>query len=240
MNAQIVICDDIKEECEIITKEIDSYMSRRGLSFNADIDQDPLSVLNKVKAGIVPDICLLDVEMPRMDGFELAGKLREADYQGVIIFLTSHTELAAKGYKSRALRYVSKLDLPRELPEALDAAFVALKDSDNVSTTLEHSGGIQKIFHRDIVYVRREQKNIIITKGDGTEIRYRISLRDFYDLLSDGRFFIIDKGCFVNLDYISGFSKTDAELINGETLPVSRRSLQPLKVRLAQYWGMEK
>lgn len=39
-----------------------------------------------------PDLILLDVNMPRMDGFQMAGAIRRADRHVIIFFLTDRTE----------------------------------------------------------------------------------------------------------------------------------------------------
>ena len=56
----------------------------------------------EVEDGKIADIFILDVEMPDMDGFELADKIRKYTETSVIIFLTSHDEMASMGYKSKA------------------------------------------------------------------------------------------------------------------------------------------
>jgi CheY-like chemotaxis protein len=48
-----------------------------------------------------PDLFILDIEMPKMDGFELAAQIREAGHKAPIIFLTGN---AARDYLMRAVR----------------------------------------------------------------------------------------------------------------------------------------
>ena len=63
-------------------------------------------------SGYVPDIVLLDITMPNMDGYETLGKLREIeDMQDVpVIFLTSMTTLESElqGIESGAIDYIKK------------------------------------------------------------------------------------------------------------------------------------
>lgn len=56
------------------------------------------------------DICILDIMMPRMDGFTLATKIREVNKEVPIIFLTAKSmkEDAVKGLKIGADDYVTK------------------------------------------------------------------------------------------------------------------------------------
>jgi DNA-binding response OmpR family regulator len=57
-----------------------------------------------------PDICVLDVMMPEMDGFTLAGKIKEANPDMPVIFLTAKSlkEDIVKGLKIGADDYITK------------------------------------------------------------------------------------------------------------------------------------
>lgn len=63
------------------------------------------------------DIVFLDVEMPKMNGMELAREIRSKMPWAIILFLTSHSEFAPDGYRVQALRYITKsrLDADRLL-----------------------------------------------------------------------------------------------------------------------------
>lgn len=56
------------------------------------------------------DLCILDVMMPKMDGFTLAGQIREVDKKVPIVFLTAKSmkEDQLKGYRSGADDYLTK------------------------------------------------------------------------------------------------------------------------------------
>lgn len=65
--------------------------------------------LQKFKNGTY-DLCILDVMMPKMDGFSLASEIREIDPQMPIIFLTAKSlkEDVLKGFKTGADDYITK------------------------------------------------------------------------------------------------------------------------------------
>ena len=64
-----------------------------------------------------PDLVLLDVNMPEMNGFELAQLIREQDHDVLIFFLTDRTEKAdrLKGFDLKGNDYIPKPFYPEEL-----------------------------------------------------------------------------------------------------------------------------
>ncbi len=67
--------------------------------------------------GDQPDLVLLDVNMPEMNGFELARLIREKDRGVLIFFLTDRTEMAdrLKGFDLKGNDYIPKPFYPEEL-----------------------------------------------------------------------------------------------------------------------------
>jgi DNA-binding response OmpR family regulator len=69
-----------------ITFALENALENYG--FQVDTFNDPLLALNNYKANFY-DIVILDIKMPKMDGFELYSKLREKDSKTKICFLTA-------------------------------------------------------------------------------------------------------------------------------------------------------
>jgi DNA-binding response OmpR family regulator len=66
---------------------------------------------------IRPDLILLDINMPVMDGFELAQKIRNCDKNVLLFFLTDRTEKSdrLKGFSLKGNDYIPKPFYPEEL-----------------------------------------------------------------------------------------------------------------------------
>lgn len=86
-----------------------------------------------------PDMILLDVNMPEMNGFELAEKIRRVDKRVMIFFLTDRTEKAdrLKGFSLKGNDYIPKPFYPEELIAKINERF----DSRTVNEVVEYRIG---------------------------------------------------------------------------------------------------
>ena len=67
-----------------------------------------------------PDVVLLDIQMPEMDGLSCAQYLRQLDFMPAIIFCTAYDEHVLDAFKSHAEGYLLKPVMQQELQQVLD------------------------------------------------------------------------------------------------------------------------
>lgn len=77
---------------------------------------------------VKPDLILLDINMPEMNGYEVARNIRETDRQTLIFFLTDRTDKTDRleGFKVRANDYLPKPFYPEELIARIHERFGGL------------------------------------------------------------------------------------------------------------------
>lgn len=230
---RIAVCDDNEIELNEIRKKILKHSE----DFSVAIYPSSRELWFAIQDRDLADVFILDVDMPEMDGFQLAEQITKYRPQALLIFLTAHSEFAARGYRYQALRYVHKLRMDAELYEALDAATLRLLSVQNSFLSVKHSGNYYRIPYNDILYVLRVSRLLEIHTVNET-VTDRRGIRELFELLDDCRFLFIDRSCFINTDYIRYISGTDVTLINGEQLPVSRRMLANLKSYIAKEWNV--
>lgn len=88
------------------------------------------------------DICVLDVMMPKKDGFTLAQEIRQANAEIPIIFLTAKTlkEDILEGFKIGADDYITKPFSMEELVFRIEAILRRVRGKKNKESTLYHIG----------------------------------------------------------------------------------------------------
>ena len=105
----ILIVDDDNE----LTELLDEFLSEH--KFKTKVFHNPMEALSSLKTSI-PDLILLDIMMPEMDGFQLLRKIRET-LDVPVIMLTAKGEVSDKvvGLELGADDYLAKPFEPREL-----------------------------------------------------------------------------------------------------------------------------
>ena len=105
----ILIVDDDNE----LTELLDEFLSEH--KFKTKVFHNPMEALSSLKTS-VPDLILLDIMMPEMDGFQLLRKIRET-LDVPVIMLTAKGEVSDKvvGLELGADDYLAKPFEPREL-----------------------------------------------------------------------------------------------------------------------------
>ncbi|HKO60760.1 MAG TPA: response regulator transcription factor [Pyrinomonadaceae bacterium] len=85
--------------------------------------------LLEAAAKLEPDVCLLDISMPMLDGIETANQLRAIDCPSQIVFLTIHEDpdFVQAALKTGALGYVIKRRMVSDLQRAIRAALAGRK-----------------------------------------------------------------------------------------------------------------
>jgi DNA-binding response OmpR family regulator len=88
-------------------KIVKESLESRG--FEVCMESDGAEVLPAFRR-IRPDVCVLDIMLPNMDGFEIAGKIRELDDEVPILFLTARTRTddLVKGFAMGGNDYIRK------------------------------------------------------------------------------------------------------------------------------------
>ena len=117
-NARILLADDHKEIRDKVRRYLEAEFDVIDAVENGRALLDAAAMSD-------PDVCLLDISMPELDGIETANQLKENGSKAKVIFLTVHedSDFLQAALKTGASGYVIKRrmasDLNRAVKEAL-------------------------------------------------------------------------------------------------------------------------
>ena len=114
------------------------------------------------------DICVLDVMMPKKDGFTLAQEIHTANPEVPIIFLTAKTmkEDILGGFKLGADDYITKPFSMEELVFRIEAILRRVRGKKNKESTLYHIGQFTFDTPKQILAIGDEQRKLTTKENE--------------------------------------------------------------------------
>ena len=103
---KIAVVEDQQEVRDELCRFIRQYAAENSLQVEVLPIEDGAVIAEHYEPGY--DIIFMDVEMPGLDGFGAAEKIRAVDADAVLVFVTNMAQYAIKGYEVDALDYVLK------------------------------------------------------------------------------------------------------------------------------------
>lgn len=189
-----------------------------------------------------PDILLLDISMPGMDGMSLARVLHEGGASPAVIFCTAYQDQALKAFEVEAVDYLVKPVREERLEKALEKArrFLGKDDGHGEDHYVKSTVGGKVILtpiHRVICMISEDKYTTVIHENGSTVIDD--SLTDLEQKYSD-LFFRVHRNALVSRKHLRGLARvkggqTQVLLSGTDRQPeVSRRNVSALRKLLSE------
>lgn len=236
---------------KILVVDDESLARERLISILTELDPD-YKIVGEAENGkqaieqvlsLQPDIILLDIKMPGMNGLEVAQHLIKNDSPPAIIFTTAYDEHALAAFDAQAIAYLLKPiqteQLKRSLLTAQKLRHGQLQDLQTETQnqrrfiSVKVRGDLQLIPVKDVAYFRADQKYIEMRHPAGVALIDE-SLKSLEEEFSN-QFTRIHRNAIVALDAVNGIERDSLGRsyvrLNGcdEKLDVSRRHVADLR-----------
>ena len=240
----ILICDDEPLAVERLSRLV-SQMGHQVIA-TAAYGQQAIEMVQFYQ----PDVVLLDIQMPEMDGLTCAQYLRQMEPSPAIVFCTAYDQHALDAFKSHAEGYLLKPIMQQELQQVLDqltkltqAQMSNLKQKEDMDNQAQRHQiaaktyrGVELVPVENIYYFLADQKYVTVRHKNGS-VLIDETLKDL-ELEFGEQFIRIHRNALVSVHYLEGL-----EVINSgqyqvrcreldERLSVSRRHLPNLRERI--------
>ena len=231
---RIGIVEDDESNRDALLNHLARYDAEHGVQFDIRTFADGRELIEGYRPQY--DILFLDVEMPDVDGFEAAHRVREVDTDVVIIFVTNMGQYAIKGYEVDALSYLVKPVPYFAFSQELKRSLSRVVRSGGDSLMLTTAGGIARVEVADVVYVESNKHRIAVHTLNGT---YQLTgtLAAFEEELVPKGFFRPNRWFLVNLSHVTAVDQTNCRMVGGAELPVSRARRSAFLGALADHVG---
>lgn len=229
----IAICDDdpiiLEQLCKLTRQTLDPYYQVE--LYTAD-SAEALRLYDKVFS-----IVVLDIQLPRDSGIDLARDLITADSRCRVIFVSGFVNYVSEVYDVPHLCMVLKKHLQAQLPRFLLRAAAMVAAEAGRTLTVRSTGANKNVVLSQILYMERRGHNTYLYFQDGSELQTKEKLSSLQDRIGSQHYFRCHISYCVNLQHIGAVRGRELVMANGQIIPVSRPNLKPFNAAWFQYLG---
>ena len=241
---RVIIIDDEKLAREI-TKSYLAKVPEVEVIAECSNGFDAIKKINEEK----PDLIFLDIQMPKISGFEMLELLEDPP---AIIFTTAYDQFAIKAFEVSAVDYLLKPFSEERFNAALKKSYSFLQDKYQQNSAIkniieqndERIEFLERVVIKDgakisilpvdsIKWIEAQDDYVMINSDLGRFLKKK-TMKYFENHLDENAFIRIHRSFIINADYIQHLEQKGKEsyqliLKNGKELPVSKTGLTKLK-----------
>lgn len=235
----IAVCDDNRIFLEDIRNRIENILKAEETACDIVLFDSSPALLEAVRTTRF-DIVFLDIDMPTLDGKQLARELRAtAKNRFKLVFVSDYADEVFSTFQYDIESFIPKNKLSDYLADEIKRIIEIVRKGNRASYAFRFSEELKdntgRVFIDEIMFVETLNGEIFLHT---TDKRYRMIERTFEKLkeefLSYG-FLDNHRTCFVNVMYISCVKTDYIMLKNGTKLPLSRRKKRDIDNALFEY-----
>lgn len=207
----------------------------------AEVITDSLEAVQQVdhhKAQVV----FLDIDMPGLNGLDLACKLREEDQDLCLVFATAHPDHALEAFELYSFDYILKPFNEERIIKTMHRIKNRFSQPDYLEDDLiifEAEGRQIILRPKEIAFIESRDHKTRVKTQHYHDLMINQDLQSLEERLTSRGFFRCHRSYLVNTSYIKmidrfGYSY-DIILNSGERIPLSRRHLAKLKSRMKDF-----
>lgn len=232
-----VLCDDnvqylemlkslVDKECKGILSESDDYSV--GPAFSSGEKLMDYLIDHRV------DVLFLDIDMPELNGFEIA-KIVCKDYKDTkIIFMSAYDNFVYSAFEFYPFAYLRKSHISEELPKVLKRVIEKIHEPDR-TMLLSTVSGPKRIDISSITYVESDRNYYIVHVSRGDQYTCRGTLSSFEKSVEKYDFFRIHSAFLINLEYVDKMLGNGFVSVDKVSLPIAQRRMQEFKKTYMDY-----
>jgi len=243
---RIAICDDNQgyDYNSKLKQLLTVYLTKNNIRNYSIIPYTSgVTLVEEFSLGSVFDFIFLDIDMPGLNGFETAGRIRDLDSNADIIFVTHMAGQMQLGFRYGAKDYLCKPITQQHIDDLLDR----LRDerrrrycNRRYRVKLKKQGGEVDLNLDDILYFESIKKDIHVEMKTGKAFMFRGQISQLEIGLKGKGFVLTHRSFFVNMMYMFALAG-DKVIFNfdykGLAVPVSRGCYIDVKEAFDRYRG---
>jgi two-component system LytT family response regulator len=216
-----ILIDDEKNALEMMEWLLKTYCPQVKVLAMCNSAEAGIEAINKYH----PDVIFLDIEMPKMNGFDMLEQFDNITFD--IVFCTAYDQFAIKAFHYSALNYllkpvdpddlkatVKRIEEKRSIPtkEQFQLLLQNIQQSQKqtpLRIALSTGDGMIFINTKDILYCEAESNYTSVALADGKKIIVAKVLKEIDEALGGPDFFRVHGSFLINLNHVKKFVRNE-------------------------------
>lgn len=229
---KIAVCDDEAQVLADISEQIAGAFAERDWAVELFQTVDSFALLRRMKDENF-DVLFLDIDMPHLNGMDIAQALIDGGSQTLLVFVTSHDALVYQSFQYHPFGFIRKSYFAEEIGGVV-AGIADELQKRNAFFIFQSRDGLCRVPLSDILYFESES-NYICLHGAGNSYRFRGTLSALESEWGARGFIRTHKGFLVNQQHIFAIKGDEIRLDSGELLPIGRSNRESIKKMILRY-----
>ena len=221
---KIAILDDDKTALMISTSAVEAFLKEKNAEYRLFSFSNPLNFLASAKEEKF-DLSFLDIDMPEMNGLNVANELTAISKYGQIIFLSQREDLVFECLKFHPFGFIRKSKLIDDFSLMMNQYFQTISNNESNEAKIDFFDKTKTFSFKikEIVYIEGDRNYQKVVLKDKTSQNIRVPLGTLEDKLREYGFLRIHKGYLVNYLYIRSIESEEVYLTTGVSLPMAKK-----------------
>ena len=216
---KIGVCDDDLKSLESIQLYINTYFSNNLLEYTLQLYSNGYKLLSNCF-----DIIFLDFDMPKINGYELASKIRTFDTNVKIVYITNYVEYKDLAFSVHAFDYLTKPINEEKIFNILDELiryqpFNSI--DDNIS--FKFNTGIMTFKISELLYFEYFDRNVYLHTKIQKYILHKEKISNIANKMLIHNFYVSHKSFVVNISNVKFIKGYNIYITNGDIIPLSQK-----------------
>ena len=228
------IVDDEEKSVSNLEYFLNNYCSSFKVIGTNTSSFEALSYIRSLK----PKLLFLDINMPKINGFELLKLIDDIDL--IVVFVTAHSEFAIKAIKNNAFDYLLKPISIKELLSLEKKIIQKISNDNNLDQPFTNQRIIFSLNEGHVVedlsnitYFKSENNYTHVFREEGKKILLSKSLKHFEESLKNTQFHRVNNSFLINILHVKRIIKgSHVEMSNGVKIEISRRRINLLNDKI--------
>ena len=233
----IALCDDnlqflsllegnVRYECaRSVPEELECVV---GPSFGNAED-----VLSYIKDNPI-DVLFLDIDMPKMNGFELAKVLCKEYKDTIIVFMSAYDNFVYDSFEFSPFAYLRKNCMVEEIPRVLNRIVEKILEPTKQLTFYTKEGNLSFCV-KDILHFESKHNYYIVHCANRRSYECRGTLSEVEAMVGQYNFYRIHSAFLVNMEYVDRIVDNSYVSMKGRLLPVAQRRIVDFRKVYTEY-----